>query len=120
MKIKALFKWLFRYKVTVSRVDVLKLALKMYESGFYVGLCWAIYAALDKYDLTPKNSLVNWGKIHKIYIPRFTPPRGKDYGEYWWDMRDRKSRIDFMNELIEFYKDDKTNLYDIKDKLKQL
>ena len=93
----------FFSKPTVTRVDVLKKAKEHQEFG----LCYAIQEALDDYDII----------IRPEYIfSLFTRENALKFGAdkdcpYWWDPGVwNTGRMDFLNWLIEQYKNNKTDL----------
>ena len=90
----------------VTRVDVLRKA-KSYKGP---GLCLAIQQALLYYGLYP----VRWS-LSKTF-PLFTRENAKRFGGdpsrlYWWPIDEwNTGRMDFLNWLIEQYKNDNTDL----------
>lgn len=103
------------FKLPVTRVKVLKhVKSLMYYYCTFGGLCSALSASLDDYHIYK-----NYTKL-KYYFPLFTYENAQKFGAngcpsgYWWDEKDWKNgRMEFLNWLIEQYKDDKTNLRNI-------
>lgn len=83
------------------------------------GMCLAILDILR--EIPEYNKLIskyikyfNNGRIVNVIIPEFKRP-GKypsveDYSIYWWDLDDITSRIKYLDDLIEKYRDDSTNI----------
>lgn len=93
----------------VTRKEVLKRAKKHRTFG----LCYAITESLHEYKLLLLSS--------KEYIPEFKFENALGFGAdgiadcYWWKSSDWTSgRMDFLNWLIAGYKNDKTNLRNLK------
>jgi len=96
-------------RLPVTRKEVLQRAKKYQNQTF--GLCMAIKYACFDYHL-------KWDP--DIIIPKFTNENALKFGasesnagrlEYWWKFGVwNTGRLDFLDWLIEEYKDDKTNL----------
>ena len=95
----------------IYRVDVLKLVKKNYRD--YSGLCYSIRISLyelSNYNIVPYVNL-------RYYFPLFRRDNAKMFGAdgyvFWWTANDwTTGRMDFLDWLIEQYKDDKTDLRD--------
>ena len=98
--------------LSITRVDVLEMAKSFRMSG----LCFAILCALNYYGIHKTDSYCDLTKI----FPKFTrenaiPFGATEEGIYWWrTFRWECGRIDFLNWLIEQYKDDKEDLRKIE------
>jgi hypothetical protein len=92
------------FNLPVTRKEVLKRAKKIKKSG----LCYTIRDALHKYNIYSRNP--------EIYFPKFERKNALQFGadkfyEWWWiPYVWDTGRMDFLDWLIEQYKDDKTNL----------
>lgn len=94
----------------IKRVDILRKA----KSSTYrkTGLCSAIRCALEYYGL----SSLSWIDDLSEVFPLFTRGNAKRFGAdlilvYWWPIGEwNTGRMDFLNWLIEQYKDDNTDL----------
>lgn len=97
------------FKLPVTRVDVLKRARDYKWIG---GLCIAIDYALMDFNIPTKPRDI----ISKLYFPEFNRKSalvfGADpYSVFWWEMHNWSTgRKEYLNYLINCYKDDKTNL----------
>ena len=97
------------FNLTVTRKEVLERA-KKYKN---YGLCYAINRALIYYKLTFSTdydiikSIFPLFKIDNAYrIAKANP-----FKDYWWPKGEwNTGRMDFLNWLIEQYKNDKTDL----------
>lgn len=105
----------------VKRVDVLKRAREYFVGGCSHGLCYAIQTALS--DYTHQVVIHLW----KVF-PLFTCETAYKYGfnphydtvnekysdcGFWWNLHDHH-RLDFLEWLIEQYKDDEEDLLEMK------
>lgn len=107
-----------RCKLTVY--DVLKRAKykvmhKRQPDGSCYGLCEILFDILYKYPRYKRlyqNSLVTLkGKCVSFVIPEFNSPfADRTYRCFWWSAFDLESRVKYLDELMEIYKDDKTNI----------
>lgn len=106
-KIKRVLSKLKILDCSVTRVDVLRKAKSCKKEG----LCLAIRHALVYYDL-PSLTLADLSEI----FPLFTRENAKRFdGDpfhlYWWPIYEwNTGRMDFLNWLIEQYKNDNTDL----------
>lgn len=109
------FKKLYYKIFGLRRVDILRKSLEKYkeevENGKYYGLCITIYEVLTNY--LDVDSCYPSGCIVHQYIPRFGMEFVSKWNTLWWDRFDTESRIAYLEKLIEFYKNDKTNLFNI-------
>lgn len=93
------------FKLPVTREEVLKRAKKIKISG----ICYSLITALKDYGI-PYNRLL------REYFPKFTRENALQFGAdnenvWWWiPYVWSTGRMNFINWLIEEYKDDKTNL----------
>jgi len=98
------------FKLPVTRKEVLQRAKKHQDFG----LCYAIDTAFVEYHLVSDYLYLNL----EMEFPKFTPTNAQKFGglgtqvkSYWWKPKVwNTGRMDFLNWLIEEYKDDKTNL----------
>lgn len=97
------------FRLPVRRVEVLKKLKKNLKKNNYQGLCLALLDACHDYNL-------NYSDIIELF-PGYTFANAIAFGAtehympYWWEKYNWKTgRIDFLNWLIEQYKDDKTDL----------
>ena len=116
----ALFGWLM-WKiwtpVKLTRVQVLRRAKRIFIRGEQESVCVSILASLDKYGFDTLKDL----EINKIIFPELTLEYAKEHGfdvseenaPYWWKIENIGDRVRFFNHLIEFYKDNEENLYEI-------
>ena len=90
----------------VTRVEVLEHAKELQSTCQYPGLCLLLNNALDHYNIWPFPSTI-FPKFKVEYAKHF----GASYRGYWWE-RDRwdTGRLDFLNWLIQQYKNDRTNI----------
>lgn len=94
-------------RLPVTRVEVLEHAKELQGTHQYQGLCFLIEDALSAYGICPFASIV---------FPKFSPKYARQFGAfcdygYWWDRGEWDTgRLDFLNWLINEYKDDKTNI----------
>lgn len=90
----------------VTRVEVLEYAKELQATCKYPGLCHLLNDALAYYEIEP--SLANiFPKFKEEYAKHF----GASYHGYWWERgRWDTGRLDFLNWLINEYKDDRTNI----------
>lgn len=98
------------FRLPVRRVEVLKKVKKNLEKKNYQGLCHALMDVFCDYNL---NTGFDLAELFPGYTWMNAIKFGatKDYMPYWWEKYNWKTgRIDFLNWLIEQYKDDKTNL----------
>lgn len=105
----------------VTRLQVLEKAKEYMLVPIYeYGICYALTKALVFYEVIPEWAYFPHTFL-KNYIPLFTIRRATKFGAksnipngYWWTPGYLGTgRIDFLNWLIEEYKDDDTNLMDI-------
>ena len=99
----------------ITRVEVLKLAKAKVERNpkEYPGLCILLENTINmNYNI--------WLKDPRWVFPLYNPMYAKLFGAttdigFWWE-RDEwdTGRLDFLNWLIEQYKDDKTDIRDLK------
>lgn len=95
---------LFNFPVTKKEV------LKRAKNTDRCGLCFAIRDSLREYKLS--HLCYRYESIFPLFRPHYALYFGasKTMG-YWWSAGEWDSgRMDFLNWLIEQYKDDKTNL----------
>ena len=93
------------FNLPVTRKEVLERAKKIRKSG----ICSSLIFALEDYCIPCSLQL-------KMYFPQFVRMNALQFGadtsyEWWWepDVWDT-GRMDFLDWLIEQYKDDKTDL----------
>lgn len=93
------------FNLPVTRKEVLKRAKKLKRAG----LCFSIDRALIDYEIYSNHLLIT-------YFPKFKREEALKFGAnksdaWWWehDVWDT-GRMDFLNWLIDQYKDDKTDL----------
>jgi len=93
------------FNLPVTRKEVLERAKKVQKTG----ICYSIIDAFEDYGI-PKHYYLS------VYFPKFVKRNALNFGAdrlriYWWkpDVWDT-GRMDFLDWLIEEYKDDKTNL----------
>lgn len=93
----------------VTRVEVLKHAKELQDTHQYPGLCWLLNDALSHYEIWPFLSTI-FPKFHVKYARQFGAYADAEYG-YWWD-RDAwdTGRLEYLDWLINEYKDDETNI----------
>ena len=90
----------------VTRKEVLKRAKKLKRAG----LCFSIEEALRDYGIRVPYQLLT------VYFPQFRREVALNFGAnksdaWWWEYGVwNTGRMDFLNWLIDQYKDDKTNL----------
>ena len=90
----------------VTRVDVLEYATELQATRYYPGLCALLDDALEHYDIYSFVRVI-FPKFQEEYARHF----GASYHGYWWERFNwGTGRLDFLNWLIEQYKDDKTNI----------
>lgn len=93
------------FRIPVTRKEVLKRAKKIKRSG----ICYSVISALRDYGV-PCNHWLD------EYFPKFTKENALQFGadkddNWWWTPNVWDTgRMDFLNWLIEEYKDDKTDL----------
>ena len=94
------------FQVPVTRKEVLERAKKIKKYG----ICYSITQALVGYDILFDCRFLN------IWFPKFVRDNALQFGantysKWWWepDVWDT-GRMDFLDWLIEQYKDDKTDL----------
>ena len=96
------------FNIPVTRKEVLKRAKKLKRAG----LCFSIEEALRNYGVYTgifRPCLVK-------YFPKFSKEEALNFGaekedSWWWECSVwNTGRMDFLNWLIDQYKDDKTNL----------
>lgn len=91
----------------VTRGEVLMYARQLQKEKPYLGLCELLDYALLNYEIWLGPSII---------FPKFSPMRARHFGAYtdygyWWEKgRWDTGRLDFLNWLIEQYKDDKINI----------
>lgn len=96
---------------SITRVDVLEKA----KSYRVFGLCYAIRKSLIYYGIFITGSYGDFGDLPKIF-PKFTREYAMPFGAneekaYWWRFNDWEGgRMDFLNWLIDEYKDDTEDL----------
>ena len=90
----------------VTRVEVLEYAKELQSTHQYPGLCALLKDALEYYEIWSFNFII-FPKFKEEYAKHF----GASYHGYWWE-RDRwdTGRLDFLNWLIQQYKNDRTNI----------
>lgn len=92
----------------VTRVEVLKHAKELQGTHQYSGLCWLLNKALEDYGL--------WWADPLTTFPEFKFENARHFGAYteygyWWEEgRWDTGRLDFLNWLIQEYKDDRMNI----------
>lgn len=98
------------FELPVRRKSVLTLAKKIRTKHSNVGLCAAISSALTEYGIWKDRTL-------KEFFPEFTFENAKEKFKadgtkefFWWIDYNDPNRIEFLDWLIEQYKNDKTNL----------
>ena len=71
------------------------------QRGPHYGMCYCIYIAADM--LLPRPA-------YRISLTRLFPQFNREYlggniiyGPYWWDPKDKKSRLEAFDKLIELY-----------------
>lgn len=92
----------------VTRYEVLQYAKELQATHAYKSLCSLLGYALMDYDIYyPRPIEIIFPKFKEEYAKHF----GASYYGYWWE-RDRwdTGRLDFLNWLINEYKDDKTDI----------
>lgn len=90
----------------VTRVEVLEHAKELQGTHQYPGLCALLNDALEYYDIWSPASTI-FPKFKEDYAKHF----GASYRGYWWERFNwGTGRLDFLNWLINEYKDDKTNI----------
>lgn len=94
--------WFF-YK-TISRktkLAILEMAKMYCKRHTEYGMCSCILIAsgvlLDKYEHT-----INLSKLFPQFNREYLGGKAI-YGEYWWDPKDRKSRLEAFDKLIKLY-----------------
>ena len=94
--------WFF-YK-TISRntkLTILEMAKMICERYNYYGMCTCIYIASEILLSRP---------VYIINLAKLFPQFNREYlgrrtlGDYWWDLKDRKSRLEAFDKLIKLYK----------------
>jgi hypothetical protein len=100
----------------ITRLDVLKKAKGLYVNGIcrdYSGLCKVL-----RYSIAFFGHYIPTIVMHR-YLPLFTFENAKKFGAngdkrwYWWKPYEWDTgRLDFLNWLIEQYRDDDTNLFE--------
>ena len=110
MKYLLLLKFLIKaiFNLPVYRKDVLE-RTKIFHNNYY-GLCEGLRENLSYFNI-PYIHYVNIC----VYIPKFKTNveffNGNSLSDYWWRSKDwTTGRLDYLNWLIDVYKDDKTNL----------
>ena len=94
------------FHLPVTRKEVLKRAKKLKRAG----LCFSIDEALRDYGID-----LSYAFVVK-YFPKFRREEALKFGaheldSWWWEQNVWDTgRMDFLNWLIDQYKDDKTNL----------
>lgn len=97
-------------RLPVTRVEVLKHAKELQPTYQYPGLCALLDDALEHYDIYAFPSTV-FPKFSPKYASHFGAPYSAYRGVYWWERGDWETgRLDFLNWLINEYKDDATNI----------
>ena len=90
----------------VTRVEVLEYAKELQSTHQYPGLCALLDDALLAYNIYTFNSTI-FPKFKEDYAIPF----GASYHGYWWECgRWDTGRLDFLNWLIQQYKNDRTNI----------
>ena len=102
----------------ITRLQVLEKAKDLYVNDLchnYSGLCTLLKHSMMSLELYSY-------KITHRYFPLFTFENAKKFGAdgdeywYWWDSYNwDNGRLDFLNWLIEQYKGDDTNLFELKE-----
>lgn len=92
----------------IYRIDVLRYANEHRD----IGLCFTIYHALVHFNINTKD--IGMCKSVRYYFPEFTIENAEPFGAsndtYWWAPYTWKQRAEFLNWLIKFYENDKTDL----------
>lgn len=101
----------------VTRADVIREARILYimKRGS-AGLCQCLYDSIVWIFALPipAHCQKNCGEFVNVFIPKFEPPKGKTFCDYWWPLEDTDSRLAFLDYLAEEYKDDDEDLRSIK------
>ena len=100
--------WYF-IRPDLTRVQILREVKKKYVTEHCISLCACFYGILDKHkikydkitDIIPK---FNFDDASKVTVTK------TEFLPYWWDPKDRESRLNFLNWLIYYYKDDETEI----------
>lgn len=91
----------------VTRVEVLEHAKELQVTCKYPGLCHLLNSALIDYEIWWASPSTTFPKFKEEYAKHF----GASYHGYWWERgRWDTGRLEYLNWLIEQYKDDKTNI----------
>lgn len=102
------------FRLPVTRVEILTYAKRLAEKhpDRYLGLCLLIQDSLRFYGITTQCYTTE----ERYYFPLYTRQNAFCFGAtkdtaYWWHpCQWNTGRMDFLDWLIEQYKDDKTNL----------
>ena len=103
-------KWFGIKPKFITRSQLLQKSLDLFLKRHGSGLCFCIIHTLERYNLL--NDDLGYIDNLNMYFPEFKPPKGLSYGNYWWPLEDKASRIEYLKKLIEYYKNDNT-LYKI-------
>lgn len=94
----------------VTRLEVLKHAKELQSTHQYPGLCALLDDALLAYNIYTFHSTI-FPKFSPQYAEHFGALYTKYHGVYWWDRGAwNTGRLEYLDWLIEQYKDDKTNI----------
>ena len=97
-------------RLPVTRVEVLKHAKELQSTHPYPGLCVLLDNALDHYEILPFPSTI-FPKFRPQYAKHFRALYSDYYGVYWWERGAwNTGRLEYLDWLINEYKDDKTNI----------
>ena len=95
------------YSKVISILEELKKKyIYTYEEPGIVnkGLCHVLCKMYDEYNINNKEYY-----LIKDILYSHRPKSNKKYGNFWWDVSDMNSRIEFLDNLIEKYSNNLSN-----------